>query len=287
VTTPPPTPVPTVMLWGLPLAALRRAEAVEAVLDLVRAGRPSYVITASSHYAMLSAHDPRLREVNARAALIVADGKPLVWASRLNGAPLPERVAGSDMIFDLCARSAQEGFRVFLLGAAEGVAEEAAARLTTKYPGLVVAGTECPPFRPLSAAEHAALIDRVRATRPDILFLAFGQPKGEFWLAENAEALGVPVSIQIGASLDFAAGRFRRAPRWMQKTGMEWAYRMWQEPRRLVPRYVRNARFLAGAVAADLARAAMGRRSDPGAGMTEDRGQRKKNPSADVADGRR
>lgn len=261
-------PWPRIELWGLPLAALRRSEAVEAIVELVRAGRPSYVITANSHYAMLSARDPRTREVNARAALVVADGTPLIWGSRLAGAspPLPERVAGSDLIFDLCERSAREGFRVFLLGAAPGVADEAARRLVERYPGLIVAGTECPPFRPLEPEEHAALIDRVRAARADLLFTAFDQPRGERWLFENAEALGVPVCVQSGAAIDFAAGRFRRAPRWVQVIGMEWAYRTWQEPRRLLPRYVANARFLAGAVGTDLLRTLTGRRRPASSG---------------------
>ncbi len=243
-----------VWVWGVPLAPITRPEAVEAVAALVRAGTPSYFITASTHYVMLTAEVPALRDLNDNAAFIVADGKPLVWASRLAGTPLPERVAGSDMIFDLCELSAKEGFRVFFLGAPPGVAEEAAKRLTETYPGLVVAGTECPPFRDPTPEEHQALINRVRAARADILFLAFGQPKGELWLAENLEALGVPVSVQIGASLDFASGRVRRAPKLLQKTGMEWAFRLYLEPRRLLPRYAKNAAFIATSLASDLVR---------------------------------
>ena len=243
-----------VWVWDLPLAPLTRPQAVEAVAELVRARCPSYFITASSHYAMLTARDPALRSVNERAAFLVADGKPLVWASRMGGRPLPERVAGSDLIFDLCELSARERFRVFFLGADDGVAEKAAEQLSERYPGLVVAGWECPPFRPLSPEEHSALVGRVRDARPDILFLAFGQPKGEHWLAENVEAIGVPVAVQIGASLDFASGRVRRAPLVLQKVGLEWAFRMALEPRRLLPRYARNAGFMAGRVARDVAR---------------------------------
>ncbi len=243
-----------VWVWGVPLASITRTAAVEAVTALVRAGTPSYIITASTHYAMLTSEVSALRAVNDNAAFVVADGKPLVWASRLAGTPLPERVAGSDMIFDLCERSAKEGFRVFFLGAPLGVAEEAGRRMTERYPGLVVAGTECPPFRDLSAEEHHALIGRIRDARPDILFLAFGQPKGEIWLADNLEALGVPVSVQIGASLDFASGRVRRAPKFLQKTGMEWAFRLYLEPRRLFPRYAKNAGFIASRLVGDLIR---------------------------------
>jgi N-acetylglucosaminyldiphosphoundecaprenol N-acetyl-beta-D-mannosaminyltransferase len=251
-----------VVVWGLPFAPLTLAGTVDAIEELVEAGKPSYFITANTHYAMLSSQVPRLAEVNARAALVLADGKPPVWASRLLGTPLPERVAGSDLIYGLAERAAARGHRLFLLGGAEGVADEAARRLSERYPGLVIAGTACPPHRPMDDDERRELIDRVRAAKPHILLVAFGQPKGEFWIAENLEALGVPVSAQVGATLDFVAGRVRRAPAIVQKIGMEWAFRMALEPRRLAPRYARNARFLAARLARDLA-AALRRPSPP------------------------
>lgn len=238
-------------LWGLPLAPLTLAETIDAATDLVEARRPNYMITANTHYAMLTHQVPRLRAVNARASLIVADGAPLVYASKRKPRPLPERVAGSDLIYALCERAAERGFGVFLCGGAEGVAEEAGRRLSRLYPGLRVVGTACPPFRTLSPAEEQELIDTIRAARPDFLFVAFGQPKGEFWIAEHCEALGVPVSIQVGAALDFVAGLVRRAPRALQRIGMEWAYRMWLEPNRLAPRYFQNALFLARMIALD------------------------------------
>jgi N-acetylglucosaminyldiphosphoundecaprenol N-acetyl-beta-D-mannosaminyltransferase len=233
-----------ICVWGVPFAPLTLAEAVATVSDLIRAGRPSFFITAPTHYAMLSEEWPDLRAINERAAFIVADGKPLVWAARMLGSPLPERVAGSDLIFHLCDEAAREGFRVFLLGGGDRVAEEAARRLVARYPGLQIVGTECPPFREATRAEDEAMVDRIRRARPDLLFVAFGQPKGERWIVDHYERLGVPVSVQIGASLDFAAGRVHRAPLWMQKAGLEWAYRLWLEPRRLAGRYARNAWFI-------------------------------------------
>ena len=149
------------------------------------------------------------------------------------GTPLPERVAGSDLIFHLCAEAARQGFRVFLLGGDEGVADEAGRRLAEKYAGLQIVGTECPPFRQPTPEEEEAMIDRIRGARPDLLLVAFGQPKGERWIIRHIDRLGVPVSVQVGASLDFVAGRVRRAPRWMQKSGLEWAFRLSLEPRRL------------------------------------------------------
>ena len=136
------------------------------------------------------------------------------------------------------------------------MALEAGRRLQRIYPGLHVVGTEAPPFRDPSPEEHEALLSSIRESAPDLLFVAFGQPKGEFWLSENLDALGVPVGVQVGASLDFIAGRVPRAPFLLQKIGLEWAYRMWREPSRLAPRYARNAGFILKMMARDAMRAA-------------------------------
>lgn len=242
-----------VWVWGIPFAPLTLGETVTAVSKLIAARKPAYFITANTHYAMLTAENPDLRSINQEAAFILADGTPLVWASRWRGSPLPERVAGSDLIFELCAKAAQEKYRVFFLGGAPGVAEEAARRLQARYASLQVVGTECPPFHELTAEEQAATTARIRSTRPDILFVAFGQPKGERWIDQHLAELEVPVSVQVGASLDFAAGRVKRAPRWLQKAGLEWAFRLALEPRRLFIRYARNAWFILRMVIRDLA----------------------------------
>lgn len=237
--------IENVEVWGVPFARVTRPQAVDAVMALVEAGRPSFFVTANVHYVMLSDQLERLREVNRRAAFLIADGAPIVWASRRGPRPLPERVAGSDLIYDLCERAALDGRRVFFLGGAEGVAEAAEARLTAMFPGLQVVGTACPPHRDLTTEEHDLLIAQIVAARPDLLFVAYGQPKGEFWIDGNLDRLGVPVCVQVGASLDFVAGRVRRAPKWIQKIGMEWAYRISTDPRRLAPRYAQNFAFLA------------------------------------------
>ena len=241
--------VDTVRVWGVPLARLSMPEAVAAIGGLIKAARPSYCITANVHYAMLSGENRDLPAINERAALILADGAPLVWASRWQRSPLPERVAGSDLIFELCAFAAHQGYRVFLLGGADGVADEAARRLRDRYFGLQIVGTESPPYRELPPDEEAALIERIRTARADILLVAFGQPKGERWIVRNLDRLAIPVSVQVGASLDFAANRIPRAPIWMQNCGLEWAFRLRREPRRLFPRYIRNAWFIARMVA--------------------------------------
>ena len=233
-----------IWVWGIPFAPLTLAESKSAIAELVEARKPSFVITANTHYGMVTEDYPEMREINAAAALILADGAPVIWASRLAGSPLPERVAGSDLIFELCQLSADKGYRMFFLGGNEGVAVAAAQRLTARYPGLQIVGTECPPFREPTPEEEADLINRIRATRPDILLVAFGQPKGERWIYRHLQKLEIPVCMQVGASLDFAAGRIQRAPRWMQKVGLEWAFRLAMEPKRLFQRYARNAWFL-------------------------------------------
>jgi N-acetylglucosaminyldiphosphoundecaprenol N-acetyl-beta-D-mannosaminyltransferase len=243
-----------VWVWGVPFAALSMAETVSMIGDVIEAGGPAFFITANVNYAMLTDENPDLRAVNERAAFIVADGAPLVWASRWQGTPLPERVAGSDLIFEVSAQAAKKGHRVFFLGGAEGVAAKAVSWLCERFPGLQIAGVESPPFRELSADEEDSLAARIRAARPDVLFASFTQPKGEMWLAANCDSLGVPVMANIGAAIDFAAGRVRRAPLWAQKCGLEWAFRLGLEPRRLFARYARNAWFIVRMVARDVRR---------------------------------
>jgi N-acetylglucosaminyldiphosphoundecaprenol N-acetyl-beta-D-mannosaminyltransferase len=243
---------PPVCVWGVPLAPWTFRQSLDRIECLIRERKPTYFITANLHYAMLTERDPRLAGVNRRAAFLLADGAPLVWAARLRGRRLPERVTGADLVPALCERAAARGYRVYLLGGAPGVGEEAARRLRQRFPGVPIVGVEAPPFRDPSPEEHVRLLARIRAARPDLLFVAFGQPKGELWLAANCEALGVPVSVQIGASLDFLAGRVARAPRWVQRLGLEWAYRLSREPGRLTLRYARNALFGARMLAGDL-----------------------------------
>jgi len=245
-------PIPTIDLWGLPLAKMTFAETVDAVDCLIAAGEPRLFITANLHYAMLTSRDPRLADINRQAAFVLADGMPMVWWSRFRKRPLPERVTGSDLIFLLARRAAERGHRVYLLGGAPGVPETAAQNLQARYPGLTIAGAESPPVGAWSSEVEAAICARVRAARADLLFAALGQPRGELWLHENLSRLGVPACVQVGATLDFVAGRIRRAPRWMQRTGLEWAYRLLREPKRMGPRYLQDTLFLARAVLGDL-----------------------------------
>jgi N-acetylglucosaminyldiphosphoundecaprenol N-acetyl-beta-D-mannosaminyltransferase len=241
-----------VWVWGVPFAPLKLQEAIDAVSALINRAEPSFFITANTHYVMLSREIPHLREINQRAAFIVADGAPLVWAARRFAVPLPERVAGSDMIYGLCEMAGREGYRVFIAGGASGVADLAARRLRERYPRLQVVGTASPSFREFSDNDLVQLKTQLAAVQPHLLIVAATMPLGEQWLARYLSELRVPVGVNLGAAIDFAAGRVNRAPKWMQRSGLEWAFRLMQEPRRLFSRYARNALFLLTEVLRDL-----------------------------------
>lgn len=241
---PPPLVVDKCQVWGTDFARLDMQQTLELAEQIIRRGHPEYFVTANLNYLMLTEQFPRLAEVNARSAAVLADGQPIVSRSRATKKPLPCRVAGADMIVELARLSADKGFRMFFLGAAPGVAQAAAAELSRRFPALQVAGCCSPPFRQLTTDEHRELLATIRAARTDILLVAFGQPKGELWIYDNLSQLHVPLSIQLGASFDFLAGTARRAPAVWQWLGAEWLYRALSDPRRLGPRYARNLLFL-------------------------------------------
>lgn len=186
-----------------------------------------HVITLNPEIAMACQQDTRLQRVLGAADLVVPDGVGILWAARWRGQRLPERVTGIDLAERLAARAAQHGHRLFLLGARPGVAEEAAARLARRYPGLVVAGTHGGSPNPCDDAETLA---RIAGARPDILLVAYGAPAQEWWIARLRTQVGVPVVIGVGGALDLLAGRVPRAPQWMRRVGMEWLYRLLREP---------------------------------------------------------
>jgi N-acetylglucosaminyldiphosphoundecaprenol N-acetyl-beta-D-mannosaminyltransferase len=264
------SPDEPVRVWGVPFVPWTLARTVDEVDHLVAARLPSYFMTVNLHTTMLAAGDAAVRAAIDGAAFVVADGMPLVWASRLRARRLPERVTGADLFPALCARAAERGYRVFFLGGPPGVGETAAARLAARFPGLQVVGTESPPYRPMTPGEEAELLDRIRAAAPQLLFISFSQPAGDLWVHRHCAALGGAVCANIGAALDFAAGRISRAPAWMQRTGLEWAYRLSREPRRLFGRYVRNAAFVARMLYADFQdRKRLAPHPQPGRGRSE------------------
>lgn len=234
-----------VELFGMRIAPLRINEAVATLRSWIDAndGRCRYVVTPNVDHAVMFREHAGLRAAYEKAALVLADGFPVVLASRLLRRPLPERVAGSDLAPALFA-STQGGrkLRTYLLGAGPGVAERAAANIVARWPNVEIVGTYSPPLGfERDAAENAAIIERVNAARPDVLVLGLGAPKQELWIAAHADKLQAKTALCIGATIDFLAGEKRRAPRWMQTTGLEWLHRLGSEPRRLLRRYLRDA----------------------------------------------
>jgi N-acetylglucosaminyldiphosphoundecaprenol N-acetyl-beta-D-mannosaminyltransferase len=229
----------TIDVCGVRIDAVDLQGAVERVVSLVREGTPRYVVTPNVDHIVKLRRDPSFRQAYRGASVVLADGVPVLWASRLLGRPLAAKVSGSDLFPALCARAADEGLSVFFLGGQPGAAELAQRKLEARSPRLRVVGTHCPPrgFEHDPVANGRAL-DAVRTAAPDLLFVALGAPKQEKWLHAHLHELGVPVSLGIGASLDFQAGLVRRAPRWMQRSGLEWSYRLLQEPRRMWRRYL-------------------------------------------------
>lgn len=230
----------------MPLHVVRFDEALERLVQLACGDRPAYAVTANVDHVVRLCRNPQLRPLYADADLSVADGMPVVWASRLLGVPLPERVAGSDLFPALCAKAAEHGLSVFFLGGALGTAQRAAEILRARHPPLRVAGTYCPEYgfeRDPAASERA--LQAVRAAAPDILFVGLGSPKQENWIAANRAACRAKLSIGVGISFSFISGHVSRAPRWMQRIGLEWCHRLVQEPGRLWKRYlIDDAAFL-------------------------------------------
>lgn len=218
-------------------AVARIAGYVEATRGEAEQGQPlesgggrrttSQVVTLNPEMVMTAQRDAALREAIAQADLVVADGAGVVWAAALSGARLPERVTGVDLL-DACARMAAErGYSLFLLGAGEGVAQQAAKRLMVRYSGLRITGT----FAGSPAvAEQRAICARIRQARADIVFVAYGAPSQERWIARVRGELGAAVAIGVGGAFDFVAGRVPRAPQWMRRLGLEWLYRLGREP---------------------------------------------------------
>ncbi|MEJ2211023.1 MAG: WecB/TagA/CpsF family glycosyltransferase [Anaerolineae bacterium] len=214
---------------------------LERVDAFVASGAPHQIVTLNPEMLVRAHDDAALRAMLNGAELNVADGAGIMLAARLLGRPLPERVTGSDGIYRLAAHCAARGYRLYLLGAAPGVAETAAGRLVDAYPGLIMAGTDAGSPRPEDEDE---IVARVRAAAPDLLLVAYGVPAEELWIARNRQRLGVPVMVGVGGAFDFVAGVTRRAPPWMRRLGLEWLHRLLHQPWRW-RRQLALLRFLA------------------------------------------
>jgi N-acetylglucosaminyldiphosphoundecaprenol N-acetyl-beta-D-mannosaminyltransferase len=228
-----------VVIGGLPIDPLTETQVVECVREAWREGRGGWIATPNVDHMWAAASDRRLGDLIRGADLSVADGAPVVWAGRLSGRWLPQRVAGADLLWSLSAAAAQDGRTVYLLGGETGVPEKAADALRAACPGLQVVGTCSPPLGfDRDPEEFGRCREDLRVTRPDVVFVGLGFPKQELLIEKFADVLPGTWWLGCGAALPFAAGTLARAPRWMRGLGLEWLFRLLSEPRRLFRRYV-------------------------------------------------
>lgn len=236
---------PPIVMMGVPLDQLDTAKALEIVGEMIGSRTPHILATANVDFLAQVQTDETLRSILVDADLIVCDGTPLIWISKWLGAPLPERVAGSDLVPMLLDMAQKHGHRVYFLGGRQDVINTAQQRIQQRWPQLQIAGMESPPFAPLEQMDHDGICHRIRESRTDLLFVCFGCPKQEKWMAMNMHKTGASVGMGVGATIDFLAGTMKRAPLWMRRCGLEWLFRCIQEPKRLARRYL-NDIFIVG-----------------------------------------
>jgi N-acetylglucosaminyldiphosphoundecaprenol N-acetyl-beta-D-mannosaminyltransferase len=230
---------PTCELYGMTLARLGMTATLDHMFGALARGRGGWLVTANLDFLRRHVKDPQARALYEQADVTVADGMPLVWAARLQGDDLPERVAGSSMVALIAARAAAEGRSLYFLGGSPGASAKAAGILTERHPGLRIVGTSSPMVSdPATPEQLAPIREELVRLRPDILLVGLGSPKQEKLIHALRDTLPAAWMIGVGISFSFIAGDVRRAPRWMQKTGLEWMHRLAQEPRRLAHRYL-------------------------------------------------
>ncbi|MBN8418568.1 MAG: WecB/TagA/CpsF family glycosyltransferase [Verrucomicrobia bacterium] len=228
---------PSLSMLGVPFDNVTTDQALQAISGMIASRKPHYIATANVDFTALAMYDEDLRRILLDAHLVVCDGMPLVWAARWLGNALPERVAASDLLPKLLAVAEEKNWSVYFLGGKKEVADKAVEVVKEVHPRLKIAGVMSPPFKPLHEMDHAAICADIHTTSPDLLLVSFGCPEEEKWIAMNYQRAGAPVTMGVGATIDFLAGRMQRAPRRMQMIGLEWLYRLLQEPRRLFKRY--------------------------------------------------
>lgn len=218
-----------------------RNEAIAHIEKCINERRICHVITPNVDQIVRIETDSYFREICEHAELLLADGHPLLWIAKWYGKPIKEKICGSDLVPELCSLAARKGYRVFLLGAADGVARNAAEKLKQKYPGLVIAGVFSPSYR---FEDNQAEIDKINnllfESKADLLFVGLGVPKQDIFIFENMKKYQIPMSFSVGATIDFIAGVQKRAPKWMSHIGLEWFYRLLKNPKRMIKRYIIN-----------------------------------------------
>jgi N-acetylglucosaminyldiphosphoundecaprenol N-acetyl-beta-D-mannosaminyltransferase len=228
-----------VEISGVQIDNVTMCQAFEQIERLIARASPAYIVTPNVDHVVKLQRNAAFGSVYQGAALVLADGMPLLWAARFLGTPLKQKVSGSDLFPRFCQLAAERGYRLFFLGGQPGAAERAASVLAERHPDLRVVGTYCPPMRfEHDDEENERIIRMLNESRPDVVFVGVGAPKQELWIARHHKRYAAAVSIGVGASFDFVAGYVRRAPRVVQRLGLEWLWRLAQEPRRMHRRYL-------------------------------------------------
>ncbi len=225
---------------GVRVSAIDLPMAVEEVERWIVAREQNYVAVTGAHGVIECQRDPDLRRIHNQSGLTTPDGMPVVWACRRAGAKWVSRVYGPDLMLALCDRAARQGWTSYFYGGGAGVPEQLANRLVRRFPELKVVGTYSPPFRPLTEDEDQQVVDNLNRADPDLLWVGLSTPKQERWMDGHMGRVSARALLGVGAAFDIHAGLVRQAPVWMQKSGLEWMYRVCQEPRRLGPRYLRT-----------------------------------------------
>ena len=233
-------PLPRANVLGVGVSALNLDLAAAEITRAVAEKRKGYICVTGVHGVSEAQTDPSFRAILNRAFLNTPDGMPMVWMGRAQGFKHMGRVYGPDLMLRLCEESPARGITHFLYGGAPGVADELRRRLESRFPGLKIAGVYVPPFRPLNADEEKELIRQVAAAKPDLFWVGLSTPKQEKFMTEYWQKLDATIFLGVGAAFDFHAGTVKQAPLWMQRTGLEWFYRLCREPRRLWKRYLKN-----------------------------------------------
>lgn len=229
---------PRMNILGVGVHAIRMVDAVNTLACWIENRVKTQVVVCPVYTVMLCQEDAELHHILDAAGLVTADGMPLVFVGRLMGYRNIERVYGPDLMQAFCQHASKKGYTSFLYGGAQGVAENLASRLTEQYPGLRIVGTYSPPYRELTGRETAEIADMINTANPDVVWVGLGTPKQDKWIAGSREHINAPVMIGVGAAFDFLGERVLQAPRWMQRSGLEWLFRLIVEPRRLWRRYL-------------------------------------------------
>jgi N-acetylglucosaminyldiphosphoundecaprenol N-acetyl-beta-D-mannosaminyltransferase len=232
--------IPRVDVLGVGISAIDMTAALDEIAAWIEHGERHYVCVTGVHGVMESQSDPDLKRIHNESGLTTPDGMPMVWAGHKAGATKMARVYGPDLMLALAERAAAHGWRSFFYGGKDGVPDQLVAKLQERYPAFISVGTYSPPFRPLTPEEDDAIVARINDAKPDLVWVGLSTPKQERWMAAHVGRLTAPALLGVGAAFDIHAGTLPQAPRWMQKRGLEWLYRLYREPRRLWRRYLSN-----------------------------------------------